>query len=115
MERVLADLNKTPGILGSFVVAEDGIMIASDFMAEVNADVVGALASSIINSAKKVIQKLNQGDMNSLFLETDKNKIFFQSTKNGFLVAIASTDANIGLLRVEMKLSAQKIEAISGE
>lgn len=115
MERVLADLNKTPGILGSFVVAEDGIMIASDFMAEVNADVVGALASSIINSAKKVIQKLNQGDMNSLFLETDKNKIFFQSTKSGFLVAIASTDANIGLLRVEMKLSAQKIEAISGE
>ncbi len=110
MERELSDLNKTPGIIGSFVVGEDGIMIASDFMTEENVDIMGALASSIINSAGKVVQKLNQGKINAFFLETDKNKIFFQQTKTGFLVAVTTIDANIGLIRVEMKLAAQKLD-----
>lgn len=111
MERILSDLNKTPNVHGSFVVGEDGIIISSDFMTDLDGDTMGALASSIINSTKKVIQKLEQGEIQSFLFETDKNKIFFQKTKSGFLVCITSIEANIGLIRVEMKLSAQKIDA----
>jgi len=113
MERILIDLNKTPGIQGCFLVDSDGIIILSDFATDVNDEMMGALASSIINTTSKVVEKLNHGELQSFTFETDKSKLFFNNTKAGFLVAVTSPDANIGLIRMEMKSASEKINNIS--
>lgn len=115
MERILAELNKTPGVIGSFVVAADGIIVASDFATELNDEMMGALTSSIINSTEKATRKMEQGDLVSFIVETDTRKMFFHSTRSGFLVSVAATDVNLGLIRVEMRTAAEKLnQAVGG-
>lgn len=109
MERILAEINKTPGVIGSFVVAADGIIVASDFATELNDELMGALTSSIINSTEKATKKMEQGDLVSFIVETDMNKMFFNATRSGFLVCVANPDANLGLIRVEMRSAAEKL------
>ncbi|MCB2153546.1 roadblock/LC7 domain-containing protein [bacterium] len=109
MERTLAELNKTPGVIGSFVVAPDGIIVASDFASELNDEMMGALTSSIINSTEKATKKMEQGDLVSFIVETDRNKLFFNSTRSGFLVCVATPEANLGLVRVEMRSASERL------
>ncbi len=112
MERILAELNKAPGILGSFMVGRDGIVIASDFASGINDELMGALASSIINTTEKAAEKLSQGTVESIVLEAQKNKLLFLNTRVGFLVVLTTDEANLGLVRVEMKSAASKLEEV---
>jgi predicted regulator of Ras-like GTPase activity (Roadblock/LC7/MglB family) len=112
MERTLSELNKTPGVIGSFVVAADGIIVASDFATELNEEMIGALTSSIINATEKATKKMEQGDLVSFIVETDRNKLFFNSTRSGFLVCVAAPDANLGLVRIEMRAASTKLNDI---
>ncbi|MBX3728210.1 MAG: roadblock/LC7 domain-containing protein [Candidatus Sumerlaeia bacterium] len=109
MERTLAELNKTPGVIGSFVVAADGIIVASDFTTELNDEMMGALTSSIINSTEKATKKMEQGELISFIVETDRNKLFFNATRSGFLVCVAQPDSNLGLIRVEMRAASERL------
>ncbi len=109
MERLLAELNKTPGVIGSFLVAPDGIIVASDFASETNDELMGALTSSIINATEKATKKMDLGGLQGFLIETDKNRIFFQATRPGFLVCLAGPEANLGLVRVELRAAAERM------
>jgi predicted regulator of Ras-like GTPase activity (Roadblock/LC7/MglB family) len=109
MERTLAELNKTPGVVGSFLVASDGIIVASDFATELDDEMMGALTSSIINTTEKATKKMQRGELLSFIIETDLNKIFFNVTRTGFLVCVAEEEANIGLIRVELRAAAERL------
>lgn len=109
MEQILKDLNKSsPGIIGSLLIGSDGIPITSDFATPMNDEMIAALVSSITNSANKVVHKLTQEEIDSFIIETDSNKIFLQNSKLGFLLVLTSGDANLGLIRVEIKSAAQR-------
>lgn len=109
MDRLLSELNKTPGVIGSFIVAPDGIIIASDFTVEVNEEMMGALMSSIINTTEKAAKKMEVGSLQGFVLETDRNRVFFQASKSGYIVCLAGPDANLGLLRVELRAAAERL------
>lgn len=109
MERILAELNKTPHVIGSFVVAPDGIIVASDYATELDDEMMGALTSSIINSTEKATKKMEQGELVSFIVETDNSKMFFNSTRSGFLVCLATPEANLGLIRVELRTATEKL------
>ena len=109
MERTLSELNKTPGVIGSFVVAADGIIVASDFTTELNDEIMGALTSSIINATEKATKKMEHGELRSFLIETDRDKLFFNATRSGYLVCVAKPDANLGLVRVEMKAASERL------
>lgn len=113
MEQILGDLNKTPDVIGSCVVAEDGILVATDFNTEIDVETIGALISSVIRSARLAVEKMDYGDVKSFMLEADKNKLFFSRCKFGYLVVITNADANLGLIRVEMKNTVKKLEGIN--
>jgi predicted regulator of Ras-like GTPase activity (Roadblock/LC7/MglB family) len=115
MEKILAELNKAgTGIIGSMVVGEDGIPVVTDFSTPINDEMVAALVSSITNSANKVVQKLANGqEMDSFIIETNDNKIFLKQSKLGYLVILTSADANLGLVRVEMKTASKRLDALA--
>lgn len=115
MERILAELNKTSDVLGSFIVGQDGILVASDISTEMDGEILGALAATVVQATKRMAQKLDQGNVRGIVLETDKDKLFFQKSKAGFLVVVTSDAANLGLIRVEMKAAVNKINTITLE
>ncbi len=112
MDSLLSELNKIPGVIGSFVVAADGIIVASDFASEINDELMGALTSSIINATEKATRKMDLGALQGFIVETDRNRIFFQATRSGFLVCLAGPEANLGLVRVELRAALERLNAM---
>ncbi|GAB4322687.1 MAG: roadblock/LC7 domain-containing protein [Candidatus Sumerlaeia bacterium] len=111
MESILMELNKTPGITGSFVVSPDGMIIASDYTSELDDERLGAIISTIISATEKAMAKMETGLLSGFIVETDKTKMFFHKFSLGYLVTIAGAEANLGLVRVESRSAVNKIEA----
>jgi len=113
MEHILGELNKTSDVVGSFIVAEDGIIVASDLQSEIDAEMIGALISSVIRASRQTVDKMEYGDVKNFMLEAEKNKIFFARCKFGFLVIVTGPEANLGLIRVEARNAVKKLEGIA--
>jgi len=113
MEQILGQINKTPDVLGSCIVAGDGIIVATDFNSEIDSELIGALISAVIRSAGLAVEKLGFGEIRSFMLEADKNKLFFSRCKFGFVVVLTGADANLGLIRVEVKNAVNRLEGIN--
>ncbi|MDD3731913.1 MAG: roadblock/LC7 domain-containing protein [candidate division Zixibacteria bacterium] len=104
MYQVLSDLNKTPGITGSMVVGNDGIVIAADMETGFEGDTVGALAASITTNIQKSLERLQTSPLSQVTIEADKTKMFFTSAgRLGILVVTTEQQVNIGLIRLEIK------------
>ena len=97
------------------MVTEDGMVVASEFSTDISEELVSALGSSIITNVKRSVEKMNKGLTTTILVETDKIKLFFHSLKKGFLVALGNNDSNVGLVRVELKNAAQRLDNLSLE
>lgn len=112
MKNILAKVNQLPGVLGSTLVAEDGIIIVSDLAVAVQDEVVGAMISAIGVSTVKAVNRLDQGHLELLVVEAEKGKLFIVQTNLGFLGVLSEIDVNIGLIRIEMIEAAKAINKL---
>ena len=103
MYQVLNELNKTPGVTGSMVVGNDGIVIAADLEAGFEGDTVGALAASITANIQKSLDRLRTSPLQQVTIEAEEAKLFFTDAGLGILVVTTEKDVNVGLIRLEIK------------
>lgn len=103
MYQVLNELNKTPGVTGSMVVGNDGIVIAADLEAGFEGDTVGALAASITANIQKSLDRLRTSPLQQVTIEAEEAKLFFTDAGLGILVVTTQKDVNVGLIRLEIK------------
>ena len=113
MYQVLNDLNKTPGVTGSMVVGNDGIVIAADLNAGFEGETVGALAASITTSIQKSLDRLNTEPWKQVTIEADDGKLFFTDAQLGILVVTTEKMVNVGLIRLEIKNALEKLRVAS--
>ncbi len=110
MYHILDELNKTPGITGSMVVGNDGIVIAADMETGFEGETVGALAASITSNIQKSLDRLRTSPLQQVTIEADDAKLFFTDAGLGILVVTAQKDVNIGLIRLEIKNAVGKLK-----
>jgi predicted regulator of Ras-like GTPase activity (Roadblock/LC7/MglB family) len=113
MYQILNELNKTPGITGSMVVGNDGIVIASDLESGLEGDTVGALAASITTNIQKSLDRLRTSPLSQVTIEADEAKLFFTDAGIGILVVTAEKDVNIGLIRLEIKNAVNRLRSVA--
>jgi len=112
MKNVLARINQLPGVTGSCLVAEDGIVIVSELAVAVSDEIVGAMVSAVGAATMKSIARLKQGNMNLVVIEAQNGKLFINPTNKGFLGVLAEDDVNIGLIRLELGEAAEAINKL---
>lgn len=110
MYEVLSELNKTPGITGSMVVGNDGIVIAADLEERFEGDTVGALAASITSNIQKSLDRLETSPLSQVTIEAENAKLFFSDATIGILVVTTEQAVNIGLIRLEIKNALGKLQ-----
>ena len=108
---VLEELNKTSGVAGSILVGRDGIVIASDLQAAMEDEALGALAASITANVQKSLSRLGQPEPQQITIEAENTKFFITECEVGVLVVLTEKDANLGLVRLEMRNARQKLGA----
>jgi hypothetical protein len=111
---VLEELNKTSGVTGSMLVGRDGIVIASDLQAAMEDEALGALAASITANVQKSLGRLGQPDPQQITIEAETTKLFLADCEAGVLVVVTEKDANLGLVRLEMRNARQKLGVPTG-
>lgn len=110
MREVLEELNKTSGVTGSMLVADDGMVIASDLDSTNEDETVGALASSIVSAVSKSVEKLGRDRWEQITIEADRGKMFLADAEVGMLVVTTEQQANIGLVRLEIKNAIHRLQ-----
>ena len=112
IDRILSDLNKVDGIKGSMVVDKDGLIITSQIPSGIDTEVIGAVVSAVFDSAEKTVSEINQGTLQQMIIEGEYGKILMTDVEKGILVVLTDSNVNLGLIRISMKRSTDKIKNV---
>ncbi len=110
LDRILADLNKIPGVIGSLVSGKDGLPISQAVPLDVNVDIVSAMASAVVGTSERSTSELGQGELEQVMIEGKSGKTLMMDVGNGVLVVLAKPEVNLGLIRLDMKRAAKEIK-----
>jgi len=111
IDRILADLNKTEGIKGSMVVGKDGLVIASQMPSGIDTELIGAMASAAYGSAERTATEINQGTLEQMMIEGEYGKTLMTDAGEGILVVLTDSKVNLGLIRINIKRSTEKVKS----
>ncbi len=114
---VLRELNQSSNhIEASSVMTKDGLCIASLLGDNVDADRVGAMCAALLSLADTTAKELDRGDLRQVLLHGSKGFMLITHVGTKAVLAVASKPGtNLGMVFVETKKTAKKLETILNE
>jgi uncharacterized protein len=109
IERILKDLGRINGVNGSLVVGKDGLIIESEVPSDIDSELVAAMASAVFGTAERSAEEMKHEPLQQVMIEGDKGKTLMIDAGEGILVVIADININLGLIRIEMRRSAERV------
>ena len=94
----------TPEILGAVVVNMEGIVIASLLPQEVDEELIGGMAASLLGVGERISADLMGSTMEQIYARSPKGYIVLQAvTSEAALVILVTREAKLGLIFLEVK------------
>jgi predicted regulator of Ras-like GTPase activity (Roadblock/LC7/MglB family) len=109
LERILKDLGRINGVNGSLVVGKDGLVIENDVPTDVDSELVAAMSSAVFGTAERSSEEMKHDPLQQVMIEGSKGKTLMIDAGEGILVVIADISINLGLIRIEMRRSAERV------
>ncbi len=109
MRRILKQLSDVPGVKGSVVVMRDGIIVAAHLSKSLQQDKVAAVASSVLQSARRGLAANHLADFSRFTLVASQGKMVFADTGRSFLVVVVDRTAELGPVDLEIESAAMRI------
>ena len=111
LQPVLEHVTRIPGVRGAQVVsADDGLVVAEALMEGVESGAVAALAASLVRRLGRATHAAGLKGMSTMFLGAERGGLLVMGAADGLLVvAITSPGANLGLLRLALRETAERL------
>lgn len=108
---VLKDLEAgTPDIEASAVVSDDGFIIASVLPQDIDEDRVGAMSATMLALGERAANELDRGELEQTFVKGKDGYVIMSFVgESAVLTTIASKDAKLGLVFLEMKRATSEL------
>ena len=110
LDLALNSLTNTTGVLAGVVAAEDGLPIAVRLRSDQNGEVWAAAASAMGRIGRKVLARLAQGELEIGVFDTDRYRLLVRPISLGYLLAVCEPETNIGLVTMELEVSARALD-----
>jgi predicted regulator of Ras-like GTPase activity (Roadblock/LC7/MglB family)/CheY-like chemotaxis protein len=111
IQKVLAEFTNIEGVHTACLVGRDGFLLDSIARSGIDAEMIGAIASSGFGSAESMGSQLGQGDLLMTMLEYVDGPVMFAPVgSEAFLVIVADKETNLGWIRLSIKKTAKVIE-----
>jgi len=111
IQKILEEFTNIEGVHTACLVGRDGFLLDNIARAGIDAEMIGAIASSGFGSAESMGNQLGQGELNLTMLEyTDGPVMFAPVGTEAFLVIVADKDTNLGWIRLTIKKNSKVIE-----
>ena len=108
---ILKGLSSIGDIEGSAIVTRDGLLIASDLPRDVDAETFAAMSATMTGAAETAVGELKKGTVERVIAEGKETKLIAKGAgPSAVLVCMVASDANLGLILVEMGKASEKIE-----
>lgn len=96
--------NSTPEILGAVVINMEGIVIASLLPSEVDEELIGGMAASLIGVGERISADLMGSKMEQVYARSPKGYIVLNAVSaEAALVLLVTREAKLGLIFLEIK------------
>lgn len=114
IQKILAEFTSIDGVHTACLVGRDGFLLDSIARSGIDAEMIGAIASSGFGSAETMGNQLGQGELTMTMLEYKEGPVMFAPVGGeAFLVIVADKDTNLGWIRIAIKKNSIKIEQIA--
>ena len=114
MRSVLQGLADVPGVRGSLVVTQDGMVVDSLIGKSLREDVVGAMAASLIIATRKGLENGGRPPFESFTVVSTHGKLIAADTGSAFLVVILDKNIDLGGAELEIRSAVRKVKALGG-
>jgi predicted regulator of Ras-like GTPase activity (Roadblock/LC7/MglB family)/DNA-binding response OmpR family regulator len=114
IQKILAEFTNIEGVHTACLVGRDGFLLDSLARAGIDAEMIGAIASSGFGSAESMGNQLGQGDLRMTMFEFANGPVMFAPVgEEAFLVIVADQETNLGWIRISIKKNAKKIKDVA--
>jgi predicted regulator of Ras-like GTPase activity (Roadblock/LC7/MglB family) len=94
----------SPEVIGASVVSSDGFIIASVVPNEIDEDLIGGMAASLLGVGERISTDLMRAEMEQVYVRSPKGYIIINSVgEDGALVLLVTREAKLGLIFLELK------------
>ncbi len=112
---IMRDFESKSGTIASAVVTRDGLLVAHNFRADIDARKVAAMVASAFDSSSRASRELEQGKLKRLLLETEKGTIVATGVGDRLIfVTLAGREATLGMIFIFMEKAAEEIARVMG-
>jgi predicted regulator of Ras-like GTPase activity (Roadblock/LC7/MglB family) len=109
-------LRSTPGLEATAMVSIDGLIIASVLPKGIEEDRIAAMTAAILGLSERTAKEMKRGSLEQIYIKGDNGYVMIVAVgSQAVLTAIVGEDTKLGLLFVNLKDMAEKIEAILRE
>lgn len=114
IQKILAEFTNIEGVHTACLVGRDGFLLDSLARQGIDAEMIGAIASSGFGSAESMGNQLGQGELNMTMLEYQNGPVLFAPVgEEAFLVIVADLETNLGWIRLAIKKNSKKIKDVA--
>lgn len=114
IQKILAEFTSIEGVHTACLVGRDGFLLDSLARPGIDAEMIGAIASSGFGSAESMGNQLGQGDLRMTMFEFANGPVMFAPVgEDAFLVIVADQETNLGWIRISIKKNANKIREVA--
>lgn len=111
IQEILAEFTNIEGVHTACLVGRDGFLLDSLARAGIDAEMIGAIASSGFGSAESMGTQLGQGNLMMTMFEFESGPVMFAPVGDeAFLVIVADKETNLGWIRISIKKNSKKIQ-----
>jgi predicted regulator of Ras-like GTPase activity (Roadblock/LC7/MglB family) len=94
----------TPEVIGAAVVSSEGFIVASVIPNEVDEDLIGGMAASLLGVGERISADLMRSQMEQTYVRSPKGFIVVNSAgPDAVLVLLVAKEAKLGLIFLEVK------------
>lgn len=109
MRRIVEDLIRVEGVIGSLLVGKDGLVVASTLMDEEDAEILGAMSAAVFGEIDKATKRIGVGMLVDTIIDAEQGSILMLESKALILVVLTQRMVNLGLVKMEMRRAAKRI------
>ncbi len=114
IQEILTEFTNIEGVHTACLVGRDGFLLDSLARAGIDAEMIGAIASSGFGSAESMGTQLGQGDLQITTFEFENGPVMFAPVgDDAFLVIVADQETNLGWIRISIRKNSKKIKEVA--
>ena len=112
-QRLIALESLTPELEGSAVISVEGLMIASRLPNTLSDDLMASMSAAMLALGERIAHDLNRGELSQVVIRGELGYVLLMAVnENAVLTALATEEAKLGLVFLDMKQAASDLRQI---